>query len=89
MTDIVSVSSLLPTWAAPATPEPDARTATPQQALHGFESLFVQMMLEHAGLAEALSGGEEGQSAVGELLVRELSQSLAQQLTLPWGVSHE
>lgn len=89
MIDIVSASSVFPTWAASAGPGPDARATTPQQALHGFESLFVQMMLEHAGLADALGGGEEGQSAVGELLLRELSQSLAQQLTLPWGTPHE
>jgi hypothetical protein len=87
MVDAVSVSTLLPTWAALPGVGIDTRVTDPKQAAHGFESLFVQTLLDHAGMAKALGGSEDGQGALGELLIRELSQTLAQQLTLQWGAS--
>jgi hypothetical protein len=88
MVEAISAATVFPAWAVPAGGSFDTRSPNPQQAVHGFESLFIETMLEHAGIARALGGEDGGQAgAAGELLIRELSQTLAQQLSLGWGAS--
>jgi hypothetical protein len=88
MVEAISAATVFPAWAVPAGVGVDKRSPNPQQAVHGFESLFIETMLEHAGIARALGGGEGEQAgAAGELLIRELAQTLAQNLSLGWGAS--
>ncbi len=59
----------------------------PAAAVRDFEALFVETLLQHSGLAQALDGsgnGAEGGMA-GELMVRELARGLAEQLQLGFG----
>jgi len=60
--------------------------AGPASAVRDFEALFVETLLQHAGLAAALDGGEGPEGGmVGELLVRELAHGLADQLKMGFG----
>lgn len=65
-----------------------ARNAEPTQALKDFESLFVETLLRSGGLAQTFESqaGPEGGMA-GELMVREIARSLADQLRLDFGRS--
>jgi hypothetical protein len=52
-------------------------------ALRDFEALFLETLLQHAGLAEALDTDDaSGGSVAGELFVREIARSLASQVDL-------
>lgn len=65
---------------APALP---ARPQSRPEAVRSFESLFIETLLNQAGLGQALDpGGNIGGGTAGELLVRELAQKLAGQLPL-------
>ena len=65
---------------APALP---GRPQSRPEAVHSFESLFIETLLNQAGLGQALDpGGTIGGGTAGELLVRELAQKLAGQLPL-------
>jgi hypothetical protein len=83
MIPLEPVSGIAPVVAA-GTPN----TVAPSQAVKDFESLFVETLLQNAGLARTLDaeGGSEGGMA-GELLVRELARGLAGQLQLDFGRS--
>jgi hypothetical protein len=64
------------------------RKAGPAQAVRDFESLFLETLLQHSGIAQALetdAGPEGGMS--GELMIRELARNLADQLKLGFGKS--
>jgi hypothetical protein len=73
---------------APVVTAGTPNTAASSQAVKDFESLFVETLLQNAGLARTLEtqGGPEGGMA-GELLVRELARGLADQLHLDFGRS--
>jgi hypothetical protein len=64
------------------------RSGGPAQAVRDFESLFLETLLQHAGLAQSLQldEGPEG-GMTGELMIRELAHSLADQLKLGLGKS--
>lgn len=52
-------------------------------ALRDFEALFLETLMRHAGLAEALDADDtSGGSVAGELFVREIARSLASQVDL-------
>lgn len=52
-------------------------------AVRDFEALFLETLMRHAGLAEALGADDEsGSSVAGELFVREIARSLASQVDL-------
>jgi hypothetical protein len=52
-------------------------------AMRDFEALFLETLMRHAGLAEALDADEgSGGSVAGELFVREIARSLASQVDL-------
>jgi hypothetical protein len=60
----------------------------PAQALKDFESLFVETLLQQAGLGQALEAGDSAEGGLaGELMVRELARNLADQLKLGFGQS--
>jgi hypothetical protein len=73
---------------APVVTAGTPNTVASSQAVKDFESLFVETLLQNAGLARTLEtqGGAEGGMA-GELLVRELARGLADQLQLDFGRS--
>lgn len=65
-----------------------SQAARPAQAVRDFESLFLETLLQHSGIAQALqtdAGPEGGMS--GELMIRELARNLADQLKLGFGKS--
>jgi hypothetical protein len=82
MMDIVNVSPLA---AMPAAATPGAR---PSHLVQEFETLFVETLLQHAGLAKALDTQEGSESGLfGELMLRELARGLAGQLHLGLGAA--
>jgi len=81
MVEPISAASVFPAWAVATGPgSADTRVADPHKAVRDFESLFIETMLEHAGIARAVGGEDEQTGAAGELLIQELSQTLADQL---------
>jgi hypothetical protein len=88
MSDAILSATAIPDVAVSAAMVGAPRNASPAQAVREFESLFVETLLQHSGLAQALQGGEalEGGMA-GELLLHELARSLADQLKLGFGKS--
>jgi hypothetical protein len=64
------------------------RSGGPKQAVRDFESLFLETLLQHSGIAQALQAGEGPEGGMtGELMIRELAHSLADQLKLGFGKS--
>jgi Rod binding domain-containing protein len=69
-------------------PEAVAGKASAAQQLQEFESLFVETLLKHGGLAEALAPQEGADSSLlGDMMLRELSRSLTGQLHLGLGAA--
>ncbi len=58
------------------------------QPARDFEALFIETLLQHAGLAKSLEteGGSDG-GMFGELMVHELAHQLAGQLHLGFGAA--
>jgi hypothetical protein len=79
MMDIVNVSPLA---AMPAA------ATQPAHLVPEFETVFVETLFQHAGLAKALDTQEGSQSGLfGELMLRELARGLAGQLHLGLGAA--
>jgi len=79
----------IPDLAASAAASGAMRSAGPAQAVKDFESLFIETLLQSSGLARSLDmqGDAPEGGMAGELLVRELSRGLAEQLQLDFGRS--
>jgi len=71
-----------------ALPGTRGANASPAHRVQEFESLFVETLLQHGGLARALdTQGDSGGGVFGELMLRELSRALAGSLHLGLGAA--
>jgi hypothetical protein len=85
MTSLESIGGIA-AFSAPVAALGPASTAGPAQAVHDFETLFLETLLQHSGIAETLGGEDAPEGGVaGELMVRTIAGSLADQLKLDLG----